>query len=798
MAGSSFFNRFTPRARQVVVVAQEEALGFVHNYIGSEHILLGLSLAEGSTSAEVLGSMGLTPEALRLKVERIIGRGEEEVDPPVPFTPRAKNILELALREALSLGHRYVGTEHILLGLCRDNEGVASRLLIEEGLSRDAIREAVLDPKLRPLVHAEERAYLEMKGGPVEPDPPAGVSEVEGEAEEVEEVGIEIEEEDEGWVEEEEEEPEGRESDGEELPAEEPIETVPTHSDRPAVEDELGRAQLAEVLAERIRRARTEDTEAEIATPRQRRRKLRRDNAAARDIGSFMVHVYAPWGSGKSSMLNFLATDLRNRGHRDRTTPLKRAGLLDRLADLFRRRQPTHARLSQWIVVEFNAWEHQRLVAPWWWLLAEVQRACGRELWQINRARWLWFRTRDLAWRLWNARAAVIALVLVGGLIAGAWATDWFGLPDDSLTAVRTVVLTAAATLTLGVTVAGLIRGTSKWLAIGSAEGAVRFLKRAHDPLGVYRRRFRWLVRSSAHPITIFIDDLDRCRPDYVVELLEGIQTLFAGEPVAYVVAADRAWLCESFAKSYHEFEDLVGEPGRPLGFLFLEKTFQISLEIPPMSESDRNRYWAKLLSGADNGSRPVAAVGPHAKETQAVTRTELFLDASTQVEIERRVDHLLGASGADRDEVLRAAVRRLNAPDMQEQLERLLNEFTPLLENNPRSMKRLINAYGVERDRLLRAGHVMSRTERRQLAMLTILRLRWPLLADHLRCTPGDAKLFRSRNRALEANHPFASLVSDPEVRKLFNGSVGERLDASLLECFPPKAEPATLPQPG
>src|ERR687885_605145 len=128
------FERFTERARQVVVLAQEEARTLKHNYIGTEHILLGLLREEEGLAARVLESLDITVEEVRAQVARIVGQGDEVTTGQIPFTPRAKKVLELALREALSLGHNYIGTEHILLGLVRENENV--RMLSGPGRRR--------------------------------------------------------------------------------------------------------------------------------------------------------------------------------------------------------------------------------------------------------------------------------------------------------------------------------------------------------------------------------------------------------------------------------------------------------------------------------------------------------------------------------------------------------------------------------------------------------------------------------------------------------------------------------------
>jgi ATP-dependent Clp protease ATP-binding subunit ClpC len=138
------FERFTTRARHVVVLAQEEARQLNHNYIGTEHILLGLLGEPESVAGKVLGEFGLTRDAGREDVQRRVGRGKSSQSGHIPFTPRAKKTLELSLREALTLGHNYIGTEHILLGLIREGDGVAYQILSER-TDLPALRAAVID-----------------------------------------------------------------------------------------------------------------------------------------------------------------------------------------------------------------------------------------------------------------------------------------------------------------------------------------------------------------------------------------------------------------------------------------------------------------------------------------------------------------------------------------------------------------------------------------------------------------------------------------------------------------------------
>jgi len=153
------FERFTDRARRVVVLAQEEARMLNHNYIGTEHILLGLIHEGEGVAAKALESLGISLEAVRQQVEEIIGQGQQAPSGHIPFTPRAKKVLELSLREALQLGHNYIGTEHILLGLIREGEGVAAQVLVRLGADLNRVRQQVIQ-----LLHGYHGAELEASG----------------------------------------------------------------------------------------------------------------------------------------------------------------------------------------------------------------------------------------------------------------------------------------------------------------------------------------------------------------------------------------------------------------------------------------------------------------------------------------------------------------------------------------------------------------------------------------------------------------------------------------------------------
>jgi Clp amino terminal domain, pathogenicity island component/UvrB/uvrC motif len=177
--GGEMFERFTDRARRVIVLAQEEARMLGHNRTGTEHILLGLIHEGEGVAAKTLESLGISLEAVRQHVEEVIGRGQQAPSRHIPFTPRAKKVLELSSREAFQLGHHYIGTEHILLGLIREGEGVGAQVLVELGADLNRVRQQVIQ-LLHGHQHREPQAAF---GGPqrarLPSDLPAGMDVIE-------------------------------------------------------------------------------------------------------------------------------------------------------------------------------------------------------------------------------------------------------------------------------------------------------------------------------------------------------------------------------------------------------------------------------------------------------------------------------------------------------------------------------------------------------------------------------------------------------------------------------------------
>ena len=518
--------------------------------------------------------------------------------------------------------------------------------------------------------------------------------------------------------------------------------------DSPSTEDVLGRKYFAETLAVRMNRA----------------WERYRESAAK---GSFMLHIHGAWGSGKSSLLNFLRDELQ-------PNPAKRTK-----QDKEARQKEGHA---DWIVVDFNAWQRQRVEPPWWSLIDTVYTQARSQLktvygdpvqsWKLMlRERWWRFTTG----RKDHLIALLISLLLLGGVFY--WAQRHPStLPD---------VIKSGATL-LGV-VGGIwstLLLVSRSFLSGSSQSAQAFMQRSGDPMERVSKHFIDLAHWIDKPIAIFVDDLDRCQTTYVVTLLEGIQTVFNTPRVVYVITADRRWLYVCFEKIYENFVDVVNEPGRQLGSLFLEKAFETSISMPRMSPERRTLYWDHLVQGKQSNVANIESV------TAKVAME--FKNDQTETQVLERLKE--GSGDILEDEIRKgAAVRQLANQKVVESTEYFLKPFAPLTEPNPRAMKRLVNAYTLLRDMAVLGGSnvLFDSNTKDQLALWAIVSLRWPLLKEHLEQhleenpdeTPDVIELVCKREPIPITKHNLHELANSNEVFRVFNGiGIGTKLDKSTI----------------
>ena len=557
---------------------------------------------------------------------------------------------------------------------------------------------------------------------------------------------------------------------------------APLHIDSPSPEDRLGRQAFARALAFRI-----DD--------------VWRDYQQFGIRNSFVLHLHGPWGAGKTSLLNLLRAEFQSNERHTRPIGDSSPAVDDQRegptnADHTARRQPPRAahRRRRWVVVDFNAWQHQRLDPPWWPLVdliyREARRQLGAQFGAPIRAAWL--QVSELWWRIFTRRsdvvitliAAAIIVVVIGfalsqplvqGLLRGATAST-LSPGRSQLERVGDYAKATSSVLAVLATVVSAVLMATRSLVTGSARSARQFVDTSADSLGEIRRHFGKVARRIDYPIIVFIDDLDRCQRQYVVGLLEGIQTLFHDPRVVYVVSADRRWLQVCFEQTYAEFASTVNEPGRRLGSLFLEKAFQLSVSVPVLSADLKQEYWDFLLEGDDRErNQRIAEVRARARQA--------LLDASNEQEILTR-QALVEGDGSLSPRLVHqlareAAVERMADAQVERSTEYFLKAFAPLLEPNPRSMKRFVNAYAIYRDLAVLGGlNLVDVETRKRLALWTIVALRWPLLQEYL--------IALSAKPGLEPPSDVVGLIRSQAVQNVFGGrGVGVGLSNDSVRQF-------------
>jgi hypothetical protein len=500
---------------------------------------------------------------------------------------------------------------------------------------------------------------------------------------------------------------------------------VQTRSDAPADQDKLFRWPFAEGLALRIRSMREAD------------RKKR----------PLMLLLDGPWGSGKSTVMHFVSKLLED-------PRIREDGEIDRSG-------PRPGRKDHWITVRFNAWQHQRLDAPWWSLTsALIDQAVRAEFGPHGS----WIRgtrvaARHVAFRLLSGRVAF----LVGAVLVTLVGLALYKPPGDAgklLEFWKNLIAVLTVVFAVGV---GLTRALS-----GTDKSSQEFLASRPDPMRSLETHICACLKDLDRHVIVLVDDIDRCDAAAVVKLLEGMQVLFGEAPVVFLVAGDQRWVQRSFEKIYETFSQAVGDATRPLGASFLEKTFQIAVWLPEPIEEGRAMYWRDLLGLKTDLAQ---AAAPSAAELQ--TEAEI-------VNVGRRVEG--DGDVASRLQFRREANQRLATQTLSGDIEtHTLAPIYKFIEPNPRAMKRLVMAYGLARSVDILSGRYSPSGA---LALWTVLGLRWPELAAWLRESPD--RLARTTvdisDDASERDNRLTTLLLSPAVKRVLEGPTGAGLTVATL----------------
>jgi hypothetical protein len=553
-------------------------------------------------------------------------------------------------------------------------------------------------------------------------------------------------------------------------------------SDAPAHRDLLNRRPIATMIDRRLRR-------------------MVEGGVGGRnpDAGSFLIHVDGPWGSGKSTILNFLRADLE-------------------------------VEPSPWLVVDVNAWRVANVGPSWWTLLTALHAQILGDLdWRAR----LRMRMAE-AWRRGRVTGAPYALsvalivALAGTLVLALGPRQVLSSHIATIATAITAVLVAASAIWAVVFV------VSRFFLWDSPVGARLFEQSNRDPMTFVREHFAWLVKRAGRPVVFFVDDLDRCDREYVVEFLDGIQTVVrdygrppgqaskparasgpaqvsepaqapelpraSGPPRAsespraseppraskpaqastpeeirgpfFVVAADGRWIRACYESQHADLTSAVSGPGQSLGYLFLDKLFQLTVTVPLLSVPAQTAFVMRLLAQDTN------SVNDSVQERGEVERA--IQTSTSQAEVQRA---WRGANARVREEVAPLAVERLTEPSVEAQTEHDLQKFSVLLDRNPRRIKRFLNTYTSE---LVTTGLGQAFPDPMSLALWTIVRMRWPTLADHLAANPEDIACVEDRSRVPNGGDAsLAGVFGRRDLAEVCGFEPGGPLTVELLETL-------------
>jgi len=476
------------------------------------------------------------------------------------------------------------------------------------------------------------------------------------------------------------------------------------------------------------------------------------------DSKSFAMHMGGPWGSGKSTMLNLIDKGFKCKD------PKMAVKLNEERLDVS----------GEWVTVWFNAWRNQHFDQAWWPLMNTIIKEASLSLKQqyYKPIKYLWISFKEKIWRffigkIWYFIAFLLSITVLFFLYH--W-TQSATKDSDSVFAFleyEKVIKAVGTILGLFSTIWTGILFFNNSLISGSSASAKSFIHQVKDPLEKVKKHFKNFIYSFEkhnHPVLVYIDDLDRCNPGYVVDLLESIQTIFTHRALYFIVAADRRWLYHSFETKYSTFQDKITELGKRMGYLFLEKAIQVSVTVPRMDQTINKNFMDYLYK-----------VQSEDTQKELKSRKAKFKEEIDKIKDDKKLSEFIKRHGKDQmdKQVLRElAIEKSATKELTETTKYFLREFTHLLEQNPRAVKRFINTYNINKTLAYTVDESLIDTieKKKQFALWTIVSIRWPLLAEMLEQEPAKVEEIKigKKNEKVDKWSPF---INNQLVKNVVSG---------------------------
>lgn len=427
----------------------------------------------------------------------------------------------------------------------------------------------------------------------------------------------------------------------------------------------------------------------------------------------FLVHMHGEWGSGKSTMLSYMKDQIREM-HKDI------------------------------IVVDFNAWRNQHLLPKWWGLLGKIKDDIYDQLGLFDRIVLklkLWFTFVN-----WASPLIWILLVIYGIALAL--------LPDQNNLNIPFSLKYISTFLAGGMTILLFFKETQQLNFLKSSKIANEMLERSSHPYETVKCYFEKLIDFSGKRVIVIIDDLDRCEAKTVVGLIDGIQTLFNGRRILYIISSDKHWLQGAYTSNYSGFSKTMSKKGNSLGNLFLEKAFQLTFRVPRIREDMKKKLLASYLSDI----RRVEADSPISG-----SKNSKFYGGGTATKAVEETEKII----------------RKTSQDIEEEKEHILIKFHKYFDANPRQIKRLLNIYEIYRLTIAFESGSSSFTPNQAegLIRMIFLMVKWPSLYDLIEKDPSK---YLVTGGIIQAIKELGSVNNEKEILELF-----DKVDVKTFNFF-------------